>query len=81
MKPSADAVLRLLRARPDGVTFLDALYAGCGSRLSGRVHELRAEGFDVRDSWETTDNGARVKRYRLIERPRPTRGVQEAMTL
>ena len=71
MKPSAEAVLDLLRERPGGVTSLDALKAGCGSRLAGRVHELRGEGHVIRSEWETTDKGARVARYRLVEPVKP----------
>ena len=67
MKPSAAAVLDLLRMNPAGVTSLEALYAGCGSRLAGRIHELRTEGFDVTSTYETTDKGARICRYRLVE--------------
>lgn len=69
MKPSAEAVLALLRDRPAGVTGLEALYAGCGDRLPARIGELKAAGHEVTDSWETTPNGARVKRFRLVERP------------
>lgn len=82
MKPSAAAVLQLLRAHPEGVTSLDALYAGCGSRLAGRVHELRADGFDVTSTYVTTDKGARIVRYQLHEqRFAPTTGEQEALAL
>ncbi len=77
LKPQAARVLVLLRRRPEGLTSLEALYAGCGSRLAARVGELRAAGFDVHSVYETTEGGARVVRYRLEER-RPTSGVQEA---
>lgn len=83
MKPSAEAVLALLRERPEGITALDALYAGCGDRLAARVHELRDAGYSVRDSWETTPAGARIKRYRY-QTPvtaDPIRGTQEALAL
>lgn len=77
MKPQTRLVLSLLRSDPEGITSLDALYAGCGSRLAGRVHELRAAGYDVRTAWETTDNGARIARYVLVPaRPVPTTGTQ-----
>jgi hypothetical protein len=80
VKPQTAAVLALLRARPAGVTHLDALYAGCGSRLAARVAELRAEGYIVRADLERTPNGARIAVYRLTE-PRfvPDRGVQESL--
>ena len=81
MKASTAAVLRLLEARPEGVTALDALHAGCGDRLAARVHELRESGHDVRGAWESTDGGARVKRYRLAARPPVYRGAQEHLPL
>ncbi len=82
MKPGTEAVLALLRARGDGVTSLEALRAGCGSRLAARIAELRAEGHDIRSIYVTATDGQRVVRYRL-ERPalRPLTGTQEAMAL
>jgi hypothetical protein len=67
MKPSNEQVLRALRHVGDrGLTSLEAWDAvGC-SRLAARVNELRADGFDIRDRWESV-NGARIKRYRLVE--------------
>ncbi|MGI9117220.1 MAG: helix-turn-helix domain-containing protein [Gaiellales bacterium] len=69
MKPSTKQALALLRARPDGVTSLDALYAGCGSRMASRVAELKEAGFDISTELVSTDKGARVARYRLREQP------------
>ena len=84
MKPSAGRVLAVLRDRPGGLTALEALLdAGCGDSLAQRVHELKAEGHAFAESWESTPNGARVKRWRLI-RPtaaEPMRGTQEALAL
>ena len=76
MKASAEAVLRLLRSRPDGVTRLETIYARCGSNLPARVLELKSAGYDVRDEWETTEAGARIKRYRLVEHRAPMTGTQ-----
>ena len=77
MKPSAEAVIELLRRHPDGITAMEALGAGCGDSLAQRIHEIRAEGHRVVDTWETTANGARIKRYRLLAPPPvPVRGVQ-----
>jgi hypothetical protein len=82
VKPSAVAVLAELRARGDsGLTWLEALHAGLGSRLSGRVLELREAGHEISSTYETvvTSTGsARVVRYRLVERPAyaPTTGTQ-----
>lgn len=70
MKPQTRRVLTLLRASgPEGLTHLEALHAGCGSRLAARVAELRADGYDVRSSLVTTSNGARIARYVLHEAP------------
>jgi len=77
MKPSSESVLALLRAKPAGITAMDALGAGCGDRLAARIGEVKAAGHRIADSWETTPNGARIKRYRLVPpRPTPTAGAQ-----
>lgn len=79
MKPSAARVLEVLREHPAGITQMDALLVhGCGDSLAQRVHELRREGHTIADSWETTANGARIKRYRLVVPviAPPTTGVQ-----
>jgi hypothetical protein len=69
MKPSAAAILALLRQRGErGVTPAEArLLANC-DRLAARVCELRAEGHDIRTGSETA-HGATYARYRLHERP------------
>ena len=74
MKPSDAKVLRLLRDRGDvGLTQLDCLVNGGGSRLAARVSDLRGAGYDI-----TTDlivvpvrggGRARVARYVLHEKP------------
>ena len=70
MKPSAALVLDLLRQRgPDGATALEALRAGAGDSLAQRVHELKAEGVQIAEAFETTPNGARVKRWFLAAEP------------
>jgi hypothetical protein len=83
VKPSALATLRALRQRgPAGLTSLEAIREVGTNRVSGRVLELRAAGFDVETHWETTPGGARIARYVLVERhPEPTRGEQQAMAL
>ena len=82
MKPSALRVLDLLRDHPEGVTAMDALAEGCGDSLAQRIHELRTEGHVIAWDWQTTSNGARVKRYRLAP-PRfaPVTGTQEGLAL
>lgn len=68
VKPSTAAVLELLRARgPVGATALDALDEAGSFRLAARVAELKADGFDVEATAETTPSGKRVSRYRLRE--------------
>lgn len=66
MKPSALAVLRLLRERPEGITALEALADAGTFRLAARVGELRAEGWPVESRDERTASGARISRYRLV---------------
>jgi hypothetical protein len=68
MKPQTLTVLGLLRTHPSGITTLEALVNGAGFRLSGRIHELRAAGYPIETDWETTPNGARIARYRLVDR-------------
>jgi hypothetical protein len=67
VKPSTRRILALLITRPEGVTPLDALTeAGC-FRLAARVHELRAEGFEIASRTIATPNGAHISRYVLIQ--------------
>ena len=80
MKASAESVLRLLADRPEGLTRLEAIHAGCGN-LPARVLEIKAAGHRVTDEWETTPNGARIKRWRLRPSPPVYRGSQEALPL
>ncbi len=75
MKPQCEAILALLREKPEGITALDALDR-CGSfRLGARVWDLRAEGFVVDAELVTLPNGKRVARYRLIENEQATLGL------
>jgi hypothetical protein len=69
LKPQARLILGLLRTHRDGITTLEALVNGAGFRLSGRIHELRAAGYPIETDWETTPNGARIARYRLVDQP------------
>ena len=65
MTSQTDAILRLLRDNPDGITAMDALHE-CGSfRLAARIADLRAAGNDISAEMVTTDSGKRVARYRL----------------
>jgi hypothetical protein len=64
-----DMILHLLRGFPEGLTPLEALDAGCGFRLGARIYELRAAGYDIETTWQTTITGARIARYVLHERP------------
>ena len=67
MKPQNAAVLALLRAHPEGVTQLQALYAVGTFRLGARVWDLRHDGYHVETEWQMTDKGQRIARYRLHE--------------
>lgn len=73
MKPSTTRVLQLLRERGDvGLTSLEALTLGGGSRLAARIADLRAEGFEITAELVTvpTRNApTRVSRYVLREAP------------
>ena len=72
MKPGVALVLEQLRLRGGaGLTSLEALRAGCGSRLAARVADLKAEGFDVSAELVRVESGARVARYVLHERVEP----------
>lgn len=64
MKAQTAAVLALLRER-ESVTGIDALRDAGVYRLAGRVHELRAAGYDI-----TCDRSEGFGRYRLHEAPR-----------
>jgi hypothetical protein len=82
VKPQCVDLLAELRARGDeGLTDLQALDALGIRRLAARVADLRAEGFDVRTQLVATAAGKRIGIYRLVERPRPTTGTQEALAL
>lgn len=49
------------------ITALDsALLGGCLS-LSQRVGEFKRSGVHIADKWVTTENGARVKAYKVIK--------------
>lgn len=77
MKPSTARVLALLRERGDaGLTQLDCLANGGGSRLAARVNDLRVEGFDIASDLivvPTRGGGARVARYVIRDKPEQLR--------
>ena len=56
------ATLRLAK-RPEGVTSLEALNGGGGSRLAATILRLKDKGHTFRDAREVTPKGSRVKRY------------------
>jgi len=63
MKPRTALCLRVLEER-GSLTSMEALHAGCGSRLAARIKELRDIYGDsaIPDEWES-DGDARWKRY------------------
>jgi hypothetical protein len=67
VKPSARRVLDYLQTH-DGVTELEAVHAHLGTRLSGRIFELKAAGYPIVDEWESYGD-SRYKRYRLVREP------------
>jgi hypothetical protein len=76
MKPSAAAVLELLREQGvDGVTPALALTEVGTMRLAARIAELRAEGHDIVNIGWTTPTGKHVALYVLREQRQLTLGV------
>ena len=67
LKPQSQAVLDLLRERPEGITPLQALSEVGTYRLAARVWELRAAGYNVETERFETHRGSVVARYRLVE--------------
>jgi len=63
-----DAILRLLRDRPEGITALDALREAGSLRLAARIADLRAAGHDIRSELIKTESGKTVARYTLERR-------------
>ena len=62
------AILALLRSRGDaGITPMDALEKIGTFRLAARIHDLRAEGYNITSTPQMTPTGKTVARYRLIE--------------
>ena len=63
-----DRILALLRDRGDrGITWIDAFKIVGSSRLAARIQDLEAKGYEITSTPETTDNGARIARYRIVE--------------
>ena len=61
-------VLDLLRSRGDrGITAIDALNEVGSFRLAARIADLRADGYTITSTMETTATGKRIARYRLVE--------------
>lgn len=67
MKPGTARVLDLLRARPHGVTAIDALSSAGSFRLAARVAELREAGYTVETELIRTGSGKRIASYKLVE--------------
>lgn len=64
-----EAILALLRERPQGLTAIDALSAVGSFRLAARIADLRAEGHNIESEWMTTATGKRIVRYILVQKP------------
>lgn len=62
-----ERLLVLLRARPEGITAIEALEEVGSFRLAARIADLRADGFDIEAEPWLTPTGKRVARYRLHE--------------
>ena len=63
----SEAILRLLRLHPEGITALDALHEVGSFRLAARVHDLIAEGYVISSTMEAIPGGKHIARYRLVE--------------
>lgn len=48
-----------------GITALEAFKAFNETNLKGRIYDLKKMGLEVSDEWETSESGARFKRYFL----------------
>lgn len=71
MKPSAAAVLRLLRSRgSEGVTPAEARSALHIDRLGARIYELKRDGYEIRRELVTVER-SRFARYYLVEPVKP----------
>ena len=72
MKPATAMVLAFLRTRGlDGATEAE-IQAATAIRSGGqRVHELKAEGYDIVTVLERSDIGARYARWFLNDSPQP----------
>jgi len=42
-----ETILRYMQEHPEGITPIDALYVASCLRLSARISDLRAEGYDI----------------------------------
>lgn len=51
------------------ITDLEALNLFQCRRLAARIHNLRAEGHDIKDEWLELPSDKRVKRYYLERKP------------
>jgi hypothetical protein len=61
----AERIIEYMREHPEGITALQALNDLQCLRLAARIHDLRAEGFQISEEAHTTGTGKRVSRYRL----------------
>jgi len=66
-EPTGRQCLRALFLLKEGMilTPVNALQEGCGFRLSQRIIELSALGWEIEKGWFKTASGARVRTYRL----------------
>ena len=62
-----EAVYRMLRDHPEGITAMEALYETGTFRLAARIADLRGEGINIDSTMVTLPNGKRVARYTLVE--------------
>ena len=64
-----EAILRLLRQRPHGITAIEALNEVGSFRLAARIWDLRQAGHRITSEPVHLPSGKVVDRYRLEEAP------------
>lgn len=71
MTPKEERLLTYLRKSKKGITSLDAINKLGETRLSATIYLLRQRGFQILDTYETSQNrygeNTRFKRYVLSE--------------
>lgn len=76
----AERIIEYMRAHPEGITAMEALTDLQCFRLAARIHDLRAEGYQITEEAYSTSSAKRVSRYRLTgiaQTPRTVESKEE----